>query len=688
MAAGRPSIWRNQIMKYPDYSVRISETKTLWTGLAVAVSFLTLVQDSMSAASRIKVCRFENGTFDGWIPDGDHNVPQFTTIDPHSGNICLSLNWNGTFEWNARDRYQSIQFESFPYTGEVFTRFWVKIDADMDVPGDETGPKIFKWGTFTPNEIYIYPRMTDGEIVEAPNNNTGLAGGDPAIMSTFSGSSNSTVFPRGTWHKIEHYMKTGNPGTITLWVDDKLCKTWTINTDVGGRWYPLHLASNWSGGAKPGGRDHDANNHMYFDDFELFTDSTQGTPTTGSMAAGNIEAVTATAPEIAVTVNGVSITNGATVNINATPTNDVNIQNLGNAILTLGPVSLSGANASDFSIIRQPSASVIPMSNTVFSVKFDPRATGLSVASVSFPNNDSNENPFHFSIQGTSTSASNGPVAYWRFDEGEGLVARDDSSTNNAGALQNGPSWTTGWLGSALRFDRTDDVVNVSNGGFLNNLPAFSIVAFINPLSAGEGEFGRIVHKGDGVNPSGGFRFLLARFGQLRLGVDYATTDLERFSSTNAIALGMWQHVAVTWDGSSAARNAHFYVNGVETTYGGTIDGVGVRGNDSASDLNIGNNSTLERTFDGAIDEVRIYNRALGALEVQMLYETTSLRIERIARSGATVTISWPGHPNVVLQRRSLPSSAWYDVSDSLGASTVTEAIDIVGAMYRLKLRP
>ena len=42
----------------------------------------------------------------------------------------------------------------------------------------------------------------------------------------------------------------------------------------------------------------------------------------------------------------------------------------------------------------------------------------------------------------------------------------------------------------------------------------------------------------------------------------------------------------------------------------------GSKSSDAASTLAIGNTSTLDRTFDGAIDDVRIYNRILSASEI------------------------------------------------------------------------
>jgi hypothetical protein len=58
----------------------------------------------------------------------------------------------------------------------------------------------------------------------------------------------------------------------------------------------------------------------------------------------------------------------------------------------------------DFSVTSQPTSPVAPTNgSTTFSVAFTPKANGLRTATVSIPNNDSNENPYDFTIQGTGT---------------------------------------------------------------------------------------------------------------------------------------------------------------------------------------------------------------------------------------------------------------------------------------------
>jgi hypothetical protein len=79
------------------------------------------------------------------------------------------------------------------------------------------------------------------------------------------------------------------------------------------------------------------------------------------------------------------------------------IQNTGNATLNLSAPTLSGANASDFAISSAPAGSVAANGSTTFQITFDPSAAGVRTATVSIGNDDSDEDPYTFAIQGTGT---------------------------------------------------------------------------------------------------------------------------------------------------------------------------------------------------------------------------------------------------------------------------------------------
>lgn len=119
------------------------------------------------------------------------------------------------------------------------------------------------------------------------------------------------------------------------------------------------------------------------------------------------------APEIAVSGNGNNIVDGTAVTTLAdftdfgattvgTPiTRTFQISNTGLLPLTIGTFTFGGANSGDFTLLTPPAATLAIGATTTFTVSFSPGALGVRNATISFVNNDSNENPFNFSIRGT-----------------------------------------------------------------------------------------------------------------------------------------------------------------------------------------------------------------------------------------------------------------------------------------------
>lgn len=74
----------------------------------------------------------------------------------------------------------------------------------------------------------------------------------------------------------------------------------------------------------------------------------------------------------------------------------------GDLLLTgIPPVTVEGVNADDFTVIRQPDAVIHPGESTSFDVEFRPLGSGLRTATLVVPNNDPDEDPYTFAIQGT-----------------------------------------------------------------------------------------------------------------------------------------------------------------------------------------------------------------------------------------------------------------------------------------------
>jgi hypothetical protein len=125
-------------------------------------------------------------------------------------------------------------------------------------------------------------------------------------------------------------------------------------------------------------------------------------------------------PEIRIEGNYTEITDGDSspspdddtdfgpVDVTAGPvTHTFTIKNYGDADLELtatpDKVTLGGDNAADFSVTLQPASPVATLGSTTFEVEFDPSAMGTRTATVTIENNDADEDPYTFAIQGTGT---------------------------------------------------------------------------------------------------------------------------------------------------------------------------------------------------------------------------------------------------------------------------------------------
>ncbi len=124
-------------------------------------------------------------------------------------------------------------------------------------------------------------------------------------------------------------------------------------------------------------------------------------------------------------INVVGNSNFGSVLVDDSSTNAFTIQNTGTAPLTLGTVEITGDDG--FTVV-QPIGPVAAGSSVTMNITFSPTETGLQTATVSIPNNDSNENPVTLEIQGTGTDT---PVS-------NVLVSEDFESTPYALATNTG----------------------------------------------------------------------------------------------------------------------------------------------------------------------------------------------------------------------------------------------------------
>ena len=104
--------------------------------------------------------------------------------------------------------------------------------------------------------------------------------------------------------------------------------------------------------------------------------------------------------------------------------------------------------------------------------------------------------------------------------------------------------------------------------------------------------------------------------------IGFARYDSYPDSGGAKLPIGTWTHVAVTFDGTTA----RFYLNGVQTGSGSFSFGL-----DTEAALHFGSDDPNGgNAFNGALDEVRLYDKALSAAEILKLARQVVVRRSRV----------------------------------------------------------
>jgi len=202
-------------------------------------------------------------------------------------------------------------------------------------------------------------------------------------------------------------------------------------------------------------------------------------------------------------------------------------------------------------------------------------------------------------------------VGYWAFDEGSGTVAVDGSGNGNNGTLVNGPTWVDGVVGKCLSFDGVNDYVDCGegSGNFDFGSGDFSISLWANLTT--HSETSGLITKVEGNYWYGtGFSIATPESPYSPYFRVVGTLSSMYINTGLGDSYG-WSHIVCMREGDTFT----VYING--TVAGTNTVAVGDINNDSALTIGKGN----QGYYNGLIDEVRIYNRAITADEIKALYD-------------------------------------------------------------------
>ncbi|UCF08626.1 MAG: hypothetical protein JSW28_02755 [Thermoplasmata archaeon] len=266
---------------------------------------------------------------------------------------------------------------------------------------------------------------------------------------------------------------------------------------------------------------------------------------------------------------------------------------------------------------------------------------------------------------GDGTRSGEDLVLELHFNEGSGSTVYDSSGNGNDGTI-NGASWTNGKYGKALNFDGTGDYVEIPHTDQFNFPNSFTIGAWIN------------FNEGGGINPkifskdsmSDGVIFHTQGNGNERL-LEFGIQGFTPWyvQSSSKIFAAEWYFVVGIYN--SQENKFQIFINGIldnETSVTGTpiySSNSAYIGKRRASDLD---------GFNGIIDEIYIYNRALNAEEIKDHYEAFYLNV------WTDVTIYRPGDQVTLTARYTgeNASTVTFEVADPDDTKILVKTEDII----------
>ena len=205
-------------------------------------------------------------------------------------------------------------------------------------------------------------------------------------------------------------------------------------------------------------------------------------------------------------------------------------------------------------------------------------------------------------------------IAYLKLNEASGTTAADSSGNGFDATLVKTPTWTSGLYGNAVNLASASSQYLTLPSGVMNGQTNFTISAWVKPATFAT--WARVFDFGTGTT---NYMFLTTQYtstspngAKPRFAIRTASVSEQGINSTIALTAGSWNHVAITLSGSTATLYVNGAVAGTNSAMTLTPSSLG------ATTLNyIGKSQfSADAYLNGAVDEFRIYNRALTAAEV------------------------------------------------------------------------
>jgi RHS repeat-associated protein len=267
------------------------------------------------------------------------------------------------------------------------------------------------------------------------------------------------------------------------------------------------------------------------------------------------------------------------------------------------------------------------------------------------------------------------PVARWPLNETTGTKAAD-SSGNSPATMSSGATWSTDHGGS-VAFDSTSSTALTSAAPAVDTTRSFTVAAWVKVPAVG---FNSAIVSQGSLNGSSfvlGAKSRVVQLDRWEMTVcpSAATTATQCVTAELNATAGVWTHLVGVYD--QAAGKVRLYVNGGSP---GTAD-IASPAARSNGPVRIGGAATPvgnPRTFNGSVDDVQMYSKALTDAEVGQVYAGTAPAVDAsVIRTSATLDRS--GTPTSVIDPLGNPTTLVVDEAGQTAVSTSPPVSTVTG---------
>jgi len=269
--------------------------------------------------------------------------------------------------------------------------------------------------------------------------------------------------------------------------------------------------------------------------------------------------------------------------------------------------------------------------------------------------------------------------AWLKFDETSGTSAADSTGNGWTGTLVNGATWVTGTSNNAVNLSGSSQYLRLPFG-IVSSLNDFTICAWVKPASLDT--WARIFDFGSGSATNMFLTTKESANGKPRFGIKISNSAEQQIDAGSALTTGTWVHIAVTLSGSTGTLYINGAVSGTNTAMSFKPSGMG-----STTQNYLGKSQYSDPYLNGAIDDFRIYTRALSAGEISLLAAGPLPAPQNVTASpgSSQIALSWSAVSNATgytIQRASNSGGPYTLLAAGVTATSYVDSGLLDGATW------